>query len=715
MRGKTFLRIALSILLIFSIFICNIVPARAEAGEQETFAPAQGSSDDSEVTQALDSSAEAEAAPAPEPSNTPEASIPTPDASSVSESASAPAPASSHTPNASAPVSGASLPASEATAAASEPSVTTELLEPWVNPVYSGMFSAEDLRKDPGAKTSQYDTSARDDAEAYDTIEGAGASMREQLRLRANPVVVSYIYPDEYESSMLTEIQNQALAHTGVPDEGDYIRFHLKGRSGGSAKNNRTTKTVTFTMTMVYMTDAVQESQMDSAAAEAVSRIAPEGKSDYEKIRAVHDFVLSNVAYDYSHSSDSEYLLQYSAYAALIQGTAVCQGYASLTYRLMLMAGIDCRVITGVAGNDMHAWNIVRLNDKYYFLDTTWDDSYQSYAYFLKCSFSDHTIEDSFLHGFFDLYPLAEADYRQEPSNITSNSVSFEGKLFLNTYIKLSEEIAADPGAYVAVTFNDETTMYSVPELLLSIDDKGRVKVQQEAVAAMMHDEMTLQVFNGYHEAQKLTYKESAAEFTVYSTCIAAYLKDRQVSSTSDEMRALARAAELYGIAAQRYFNYHTEKLTAEDLAAVEAAAESAEVPQEYAEVLTGELPEGITKRSKTVVFESDHTLRMYFYFKDAELGKYSFQLNGETVAPIKKSGGKYYIEQPNIASGLLSNTYTFSVSDGTDLCTIEASAFSYAYDRQTNSENANMRILAKLFYLYGSAAEAYFSSVHAH
>ena len=673
MGDKVFLRIIRTILLSFSIFVCGFVPALAAADEQESTSAVQDFSTEPEDEAAQALSVEPEDTTAPASSDIPEPVAP-----------------------------------------ASDSSITTEVLEPWVNPVYSGVFSVEDLRQDPGAKTSQYDASARDEEVAYDTIEGAGASMREQLRLRVNPIVVSYIYPDEYDSSMLTAIQTQAIAHTGVPDEGDYIRFHLKGSSGGSAKNNKTKKTVTFTITMIYMTDAVLEEQMDSAVAEAMSRIAPEGKSDYEKIRTIHDFVVSNVTYDYSHLDDPDYLLQYSAYAALIQGTAVCQGYASLTYRLMLMAGIDCRVITGTAGKDLHAWNIVRLNGKYYFLDTTWDDSYQNYSYFLKCSFSDHTIEDSFLHGFFDQYPLAETDYRKEPSNITSTSVSFEGKMFLNTYITLSEEIMADQDAYVAVTFNNETAMHSIPDLLSTLDDKGRVRVQQEAFAAMMHDEMTLQVFNGYHEPQKLTLKESSAEFTVFKHSIAAYLKDRQVSSTSDEMRALARAAELYGIAAQRYFNYHTEQFTAEDLAAVEASAESTVVPHEYAEFLTGELPEGITKYTKTVLFESDHTLRLYFYLQDKDRDKYTFRLNGEIAEPLKKSGGKYYIEQPDIASGLLSNIYVFSVSDGTDTCTIEASAFSYAYDRQEYSENVNMQVLAKLLYLYGNAAEAYFASVHA-
>ena len=120
-------------------------------------------------------------------------------------------------------------------------------------------------------------------------------------------------------------------------------------------------------------------------------------------------------------------------------------------------------------------------------------------------------------------------------------------------------------------------------------------------------------------------------------------------------------------------------------------------------------MPAGITKRTKTVVFESDNALRMYFYFKDADYGKYTFTLNGSPVEAVKVSSGRYYIERPNIASGELSTAFTFSVSDGTDTYTIEASALSYAYDRERKSTNVNMVRLAKLLYKYSQAANAYF------
>ena len=75
----------------------------------------------------------------------------------------------------------------------------------------------------------------------------------------------------------------------------------------------------------------------------------------------------------------------YSAYGAIINGKAVCQGYASLFYRMCREAGIPARIITGLGNGGAHAWNIVKLDGAYYNVDVTWDDTEDSnYNYFNK-------------------------------------------------------------------------------------------------------------------------------------------------------------------------------------------------------------------------------------------------------------------------------------------------------------------------------------------
>ena len=295
------------------------------------------------------------------------------------------------------------------------------------------------------------------------------------------------------------------------------------------------------------------------------------------------------------------------------------------------------------------------------------------------------------------------------PSNITSTSVDFNGKMHLITYIKLSDEVMADEDATVSVTFNDVTTNHSVAELIRNLDSQGRVKVRQEMYAAMMRDEMTLQVFDGDGVAQPLTYKGTTDVTDGFVFTALEYLKGRQAESTNPYMVELAKAAELYGIAVQVKFDYHTEQLTAEDIAKMEAAAGDITIPASCDEEVTGTLPAGVTKQTKTVMFESDNTLRLYYYFDDASFGNYTFTLDGETVTAAKKEAGKYYVQQENIASGLLSSRYAFTVSDGTDTYTVNTSALAYAYGRQENSSDQQMIDLSKLLYRYSLAADAYF------
>mgnify|MGYP000090337698 FL=1 len=132
-----------------------------------------------------------------------------------------------------------------------------------------------------------------------------------------------------------------------------------------------------------YLSSLEQEEKVDEEVSNLLKSLDLSNKTDYQKVKAIYDYICSNVTYDHDNLNDESYSLKYTAYAALINKTAVCQGYASLFYRLALDAGVDTRVISGEAGGP-HAWNIVKLNGKYYNLDSTWDAGRSTYAYFLK-------------------------------------------------------------------------------------------------------------------------------------------------------------------------------------------------------------------------------------------------------------------------------------------------------------------------------------------
>lgn len=133
------------------------------------------------------------------------------------------------------------------------------------------------------------------------------------------------------------------------------------------------------------------------------------GMTDLEKMLALHDYLVLNCAYNWnvgnggSASSDS---LVYTAYGAIIDGDAVCQGYAEAYQLLLQRVGIDVGVVSCNAMN--HAWNWVELDGKYYHVDVTWDDplytpdgSYTKSDYPGQCTHKYFLVDDTNLEGHY--------------------------------------------------------------------------------------------------------------------------------------------------------------------------------------------------------------------------------------------------------------------------------------------------------------------------
>lgn len=106
----------------------------------------------------------------------------------------------------------------------------------------------------------------------------------------------------------------------------------------------------------------------------------------FEKEKFFHDYICLNTVYDESTLGN----FGGTAYYPLLNGKAICEGYARAMQLLLDKAGIENYLIVGDATSDgtteAHMWNIVNINGKNYHLDVTWDDSDDtdeiSYLYF---------------------------------------------------------------------------------------------------------------------------------------------------------------------------------------------------------------------------------------------------------------------------------------------------------------------------------------------
>ncbi|MGG3840084.1 transglutaminase domain-containing protein [Paenibacillus thiaminolyticus] len=118
-------------------------------------------------------------------------------------------------------------------------------------------------------------------------------------------------------------------------------------------------------------------------AHEIVQEITAPDDSPHQKVRAIHDYVVSHLTYD-------EGMTKFTAYEALTEGKTVCQGYALLVHAMLIEAGIPGQIIEGEAGGTLHAWNLVQLDGSWYHLDATWDDPLPNrdgqirYTYYLR-------------------------------------------------------------------------------------------------------------------------------------------------------------------------------------------------------------------------------------------------------------------------------------------------------------------------------------------
>lgn len=266
------------------------------------------------------------------------------------------------------------------------------------------------------------------DDEYYDNVADAAEVVREEMEKR-NPVIAVNLemkldaLNQTVAKVLLEELLAEAFAHTGVPTQGDYLHWHYHScgmNISGSKRNG--TYYLTLTLSVTYYTDAQQEEKLGAAIDALLKELITDKMTDYEKLTAVYDWVCDNVVYDYENLEDHDYTLKYSAYAAMINGTSVCQGYSNLLYRMALQMGIDSRLISGL-GYDAsgegkaHGWNIFKLGDVYYNADATWDTNYcekDDYHYYLTCDegFEDHGRDATYAtEEFYAAYPMADKNY----------------------------------------------------------------------------------------------------------------------------------------------------------------------------------------------------------------------------------------------------------------------------------------------------------------
>ena len=257
--------------------------------------------------------------------------------------------------------------------------------------------------------TSIMAAAAEDEPPICTSIAEAADLLRQGMECRESQVRLVYKTRAEVDDSICRKIYDAALYHTGSPAEGDYLAMTVGSSrmvySHTVLSNGAHSVEIAYHLT--YYTTAAQEAEMDALVADLLVDLNLWDASDREKVSGIYDWMCQNIVYDDAPPQDEADMLKYTAYAALKNRTAVCQGYASLFYRLALEMGVDARTVSGTGNGDPHAWNIVKLDGAYYNLDATWDAIWSQaglpYDYFLRTEkdFKDHERDPKYLTDCF--------------------------------------------------------------------------------------------------------------------------------------------------------------------------------------------------------------------------------------------------------------------------------------------------------------------------
>ena len=125
----------------------------------------------------------------------------------------------------------------------------------------------------------------------------------------------------------------------------------------------------------------IQKKKLDKVCDNILSSLT-NPDDEWQTELEIHDYIIDNCHYKFV---ENDYVYS-SAYGALVNGEAACEGYSKAAKLLFDMAGIECSVVGGnmidESGNEIyedgnpkkHMWNAVKINGDYYYLDCTWDD-----------------------------------------------------------------------------------------------------------------------------------------------------------------------------------------------------------------------------------------------------------------------------------------------------------------------------------------------------
>lgn len=198
---------------------------------------------------------------------------------------------------------------------------------------------------------------------------------------------------------------------------------------------------ILFTPNYTRTVDEIaSEKQQIDQYVQACFQKLPETADDYQKVKYVYEFIILNTEYNLD-APDNQNIC-----SVFLHRESVCLGYAKAIQYLLQQLGMEAAVVTGsVVTGESHAWNLVKVNGQYYYVDATWGDA--SY-------FTDTGTGTALSTINYDYLCVTTADLLK--SHIIDNPVSVPhcGVLIDNYYVKEGLYLTSLDGLLLEDIFN---------------------------------------------------------------------------------------------------------------------------------------------------------------------------------------------------------------------------------------------------------------------
>lgn len=220
----------------------------------------------------------------------------------------------------------------------------------------------------------------------------------------------------------------------------------------------------------------------------------PQTEDEYSKVKYLYEYLIHQTEYDREAPNNQNIC------SVFIGKRSVCQGYAKALQYLMQKAGMVSTLVTGYTQQEGHAWNLVRINGAYYYVDTTWGDA----SYTFEEEESEYIGEippinyDYFLVTTKELCVTHEPDYlirMPECKEEKDNYYVREGLYFVEyneDKLKLIfEQAFANEAGYVMFKCSDEQVFDAIRQKL--IEQQGVFRFIQDQGATIAYTDNRVQ------------------------------------------------------------------------------------------------------------------------------------------------------------------------------------------------------------------------------